>query len=145
MLGLGLGLGLGMGVGDGGGGLVDDGREQAAGGDAQHQTDQGTGAKQDEHTAKGGGKDLARRGAEGDADTQLAQALADGIGGESEGAGDGEQEPKSARRETYCSRSRVAGSMRRARRTGPATDSEPVSTMVKATATRTKGSCAEAW
>ena len=44
----------------------------------------------------------------------------------------------------YCSRSTFAGSTRRARRTGPATDSEPVSSMVNATAAMTNGSCAVA-
>ena len=47
--------------------------------------------------------------------------------------------------ENYCSRSTFAGSMRRARRTGPATESEPVSSIVSATAAITNGSCAVAW
>src|SRR5882762_2569568 len=48
-------------------------------------------------------------------------------------------------KENYCSRSRVAGSACRTRLTGPATESDPVSTVVNATAASTKGSCAEAW
>jgi len=35
--------------------------------------------------------------------------------------------------------------MRRARRTGPATEREPVSRIVNATAANTNGSCVEAW
>jgi hypothetical protein len=47
--------------------------------------------------------------------------------------------------ESYCSRSRIAGSACRTRRTGPATESDPVSSKVNATAASTNGSCAEAW
>src|SRR6266446_1130085 len=47
--------------------------------------------------------------------------------------------------ENYCSRSRVAGSACRTRLTGPATESDPVSTGVNTTAASTNGSCAEAW
>jgi transposase-like protein len=45
----------------------------------------------------------------------------------------------------YCSLSNSAGSMCRARFTGPATESRPVSAMVNITAPSTNGSCAEAW
>jgi hypothetical protein len=45
---------------------------------------------------------------------------------------------------SHCSRNRFAGSMRSARLTGPGTESDPVSTMVKATAASTNGSWAEA-
>ena len=34
--------------------------------------------------------------AEGDADAEFAEALADGVGGEAEGAGDGEEEAEGA-------------------------------------------------
>jgi hypothetical protein len=47
--------------------------------------------------------------------------------------------------EIYCSRSNLAGSTRTARLTGPATASDPVSTIVSATEARTTGSVAEAW
>jgi hypothetical protein len=50
-----------------------------------------------------------------------------------------------SRVENYCSRSRFAGSTCRTRLTGPATESKAVSSKVNATATSTKGSCAEAW
>ena len=47
--------------------------------------------------------------------------------------------------EHYCSRSTFAGSMFRARLTGPATERDPVSSKVNATAASTNGSCAVAW
>jgi hypothetical protein len=46
--------------------------------------------------------------------------------------------------ENYCSRSTLAGSILRARLTGPATESDPVSSNVNATAKSTNGSWAEA-
>jgi hypothetical protein len=49
------------------------------------------------------------------------------------------------RLENYSSRSRFAGSMCRARLTGPATESDPVCSTVNATEASTNGSCAEAW
>jgi hypothetical protein len=47
--------------------------------------------------------------------------------------------------ETYCSRSKIAGSTCRARLTGPATETDPVSSTVHATAASTNGSWADAW
>ena len=54
-------------------------------------------AEQDQHAAQRGRENLLRLRAERDADTQLAQPLADRVGGQAEGAGDREQQPKSAK------------------------------------------------
>src|SRR6267378_2109832 len=53
--------------------------------------------KQRQHAAECGRENLLRLSTERDANTQLAQPLADRIGGETKGAGDREQESESAK------------------------------------------------
>jgi hypothetical protein len=58
---------------------------------AEQQAHCRTAGKQNQHTTKRGRENLLQLGTERDADAELAQPLADGIGGEAEGAGDREQ------------------------------------------------------
>jgi hypothetical protein len=78
------------------GGLADNPRKQAACGHPKQEADNRTARKQDEHAAERGRKNLLGLRTERDANTQLAQPLADRIGGQAEGAGDREEESKSA-------------------------------------------------
>jgi hypothetical protein len=57
----------------------------------------GAAPQQDQHTAERCRENLLRLRTERDTNIQLAHPPAERIGGEAEGAGDGEQEPKSAK------------------------------------------------
>ncbi len=77
--------------------LVDDRRKYSARGDTEQHPNDGPARKQDEHTAERGREDLLRLRAERDTNAEFAQPLADGVRGETEGAGDREQQGKSAK------------------------------------------------
>src|SRR5467141_3515634 len=66
-------------------------------GHAEQQANDRSASQHDQHAAKRCRENLLRLRTERDTNTQLAQPLADRIGGEAEGAGDREQESKSTK------------------------------------------------
>jgi hypothetical protein len=78
------------------GSLVDDGGEQPACRCAQHYAHYGPAREQHQHTAERRPGNLLRLRPERDTNTQLAQPLANRIGGQTKGARDRKQQPKSA-------------------------------------------------